>query len=71
MGSPSTSRSTRSLKKHRRSATGFASYWASRYLKPNRTGLRDRFLQRLDDHVSRAEPGSLAALAERLVDVPE
>jgi Cytochrome P450 len=34
--------------------------WA--YLKPKRTGLRVRFLHRLEGHLSRAEPGSLAAL---------
>jgi cytochrome P450 len=34
--------------------------WA--YLKPRRTGLRERFLHRLLGHLSRAEPGSLAAL---------
>jgi cytochrome P450 len=34
--------------------------WA--YLKPVRHELRDRFLGRLQEHVDRAEPGSLAAL---------
>ena len=34
--------------------------WA--YLKPKRTALRDLFLDRLEDHLSRAEPGSLAAV---------
>jgi cytochrome P450 len=34
--------------------------WA--YLKPKRTRLRECFRRRLDDHLSRAEPGSLAAL---------
>jgi cytochrome P450 len=38
--------------------------WA--YLKPKRTGLRDRFLQRLDQRLARAEPSSLAALVASL-----
>jgi cytochrome P450 len=34
--------------------------WA--FMKPKRTRLRRRFLERVDDHLGRAEPGSLAAL---------
>jgi cytochrome P450 len=34
--------------------------WA--FLRPRRTGLRRRFLARLQEHLDRAEPGSLAAL---------
>jgi hypothetical protein len=33
--------------------------WA--FLAPRRTGLRERFLARLRDHLARAEPGSLAS----------
>lgn len=32
------------------------------YLMPQNHGLRDRFLHRLQDHIARAEPGSLAAM---------
>jgi cytochrome P450 len=35
--------------------------WA--FLKPRRTGLRERFVERLAGHLQRAEPGSLAELA--------
>lgn len=42
--------------------------WA--YLKPKRTGLRERFLHRLEGHLSRAEPGSLAALVASEPAIP-
>ncbi|UEM22167.1 cytochrome P450 [Skermanella mucosa] len=37
-----------------------AGNWA--FLRPQRKGLRDRFYERLEGHLARAEPGSLAAV---------
>jgi cytochrome P450 len=41
------------------------------YLKPPRTGLREEFLRRLQQHLARAEPGSLAALVGSVPATPD